>query len=131
MWQLDAEADGLATRTRRSPVRRLHDPGAATRDDGEATLGEKPSRTARRGIHRVIALGAGRAKAGDGGAEFGQGAKAIDELGLDAKDAPGIHVEPLGRIPGVEELLRRAFLGDEVPSEDDRALVIRDVKGLV
>ena len=131
MRQLDAETHRLAARTRRPPVCCLHDAGAATCDDGEATLGEKPSRTARRGIHRVIALGAGRAKAGDGGAEIGQGAKAIDKLGLDAKNAPGIHVEPLGRILGVEELLRRASLGDEVSSEDDRALMIRDIEGLV
>ena len=131
MRQLDAEAHRLATRARRSPVCCLHDAGAATCDDGEATLGKKPSCAARRGIHWIIALGAGRAKAGDGGAEIRQGAKAIDKHGLDAKNAPGIHVEPLGRILGVEEFLRRASLGDEVSSEDDWALVIRDIEGLV
>ena len=90
--ELDAQAHGLATRTRRAAVGSLHDSGAAARDHGDARLGQLAPHMARGTIHRVRARRARGAKDGHGRPQLSERTKAVHELRLDAQDAPGVHV---------------------------------------
>ena len=109
--ELDAEADGDALGLAGALVRRLHGARPTAGDDGPAGLHEHAAELYARLVLRRARLGPGRAEHADGGRQFGQGAEALDELRLDAQNAPGVGVHPVRRGPLVQQpLIRRARL---------------------
>src|SRR5438046_2203995 len=88
--QLDVEADREPAALARAAVRGLHHSGPATRDDGEARLGEALPHLARLPVGRVLLVDPGRAEDGDPGpADPLDRGEALEELVRDPRDVPG------------------------------------------
>lgn len=111
MRKLDTQTDRFAVDTRRSPVGRLHDAGAAAGDNRNAALRDLAPDRARRLVERVGLGRAGAAEDSHRGAQLGKRAKAIDKFGLNAQNAPGVGVQPVGRVLGRSRLAYVLSLG--------------------
>ncbi len=118
--QLDPEPDRGALGLDAPAVGSLHDTRPAAGDDGVPGLRELGAELPRELVLGVVARRAGGPEHGDGGADLGEQAEALDELGLDAQHAPGVGVHPVGRSGAVQQpLVGGSGLG-EAPAQDDR-----------
>lgn len=91
--QLDTEPDGLTAHVGSTAVDGLHDTGTAAGDDRHAPLRDLRAEGTGRLVRLRVPRRARRAEYRDCGAELGERAEAVDELGLDAEDSPRVLVE--------------------------------------
>ena len=127
--KFDTQADRLAVGARRSPVGRLHDAGAAAGDNRHAALGDLATDRARRLVERIGLGRAGTAEDGHCRTKLGKRAKAIDKLCLNAQYAPGVGVQPVGRVLGRQQVGVGVVLGNHGAAHDHGAASVRLVVG--
>ena len=113
----------------RALVRGLHDARASAGDDRVPGLGQ-----ARGDLLSKLVFGAGPQRPGGAEdrhryAQLREQAEALDELGLDPHDPPGIGMHPVGRAALVEQPLVRRGRRDLLASQGGRSLAAHPQAG--
>lgn len=80
---------------------------------------------ARRLVERIGLGRAGAPEDGHRGPELGKRAKTIDKLGLNAQHAPGVGMQPVGRIFGCQQVGVGVVLRNHGAAHDHGAAAVR------
>lgn len=108
---------------------RLHDAGTTAGDNRHAALGDFTTDRTRRLVERIGLGRAGTAEDGHRRTKLGKRAKAIDKLGLNAQHAPGVGMQPVGRVLGRQQVGVGVVLRNHGAAHDHGAAAVRLVVG--
>ncbi len=106
-----------------------HAAGPPAGDNRHAALGDLAANGACRLVERIGLGRAGTAEDGHCRTKLGKCAKTINELCLNAQHAPGVGVQPVGRVLGRQQVGVGVVLGNHGAAHDHGAAAVRLVVG--
>ena len=124
MRQFDSQTHRFAPGLGSTLVRRFHDARAASRDDGNVSLGDLRAHCDRGLVVLRIGLDTCGTEDAHGRTELGQRSEAIHEFGLNAQYTPWVAMQPIRVGIIAQEAFRSAFTWNHLAAQQHRSLRI-------